>query len=185
MCPVLHHFNNHSLCETWCHHRNKDEEELAKLKKYRCKTANNILYLQCLESIQQFSLEECLRKCHHTTNSQENKAMNKSIMRCVPKDKTYGRTMALTSPLNLVLSINSLGHGTYYERPFLHMQFKHTELTFSGLRRMWQKKEYGRMYKVRKKVKKRCSTQQRQKTIDGILKVEAGIVKGMAFSSGI
>jgi hypothetical protein len=37
MSPVLHHFNDHSKRGTWCHHRIKDEEELAKLKKYRCK----------------------------------------------------------------------------------------------------------------------------------------------------
>jgi hypothetical protein len=34
MSPVLHHLNNDSKCGTWCHHRNKDEEELAKLQKY-------------------------------------------------------------------------------------------------------------------------------------------------------
>jgi hypothetical protein len=126
-CPILHHFNNHSLCGTWYHHRKKDEEELAKLKKYRCKTANNKLYLQCLEIIKWFSMEEeCLRKCHHIMNSQKNEAMNKSITRYIPKDKTYARTMALTSCLILAVSIDSLGHVTYYERFFAHMQFRHT-----------------------------------------------------------
>jgi hypothetical protein len=187
MCPILHHFNNHSLlCGTWCHHRKKDEEELAKLKKYRCKTANNKLYLQCLEIIKRFSREEGLHKCHHMINSQKNEAMNESIMRYVPKDKTYdGRTMALISHLNLAVSVNILGHATCYERLFAHTQFRHTELTFSGLRRMWLKKEYGRMYQAWKIVKKRHGIQQWQKMIDGILKMEADIEKGMAYSSGI
>jgi hypothetical protein len=185
LCPVLHHFNDHSKCGTWCHHRDKDTEELAKLKKYRCKKANNQLYLQCLEIIERFSTEERLKECHHTTNSQKNEAMNKSIMRYVPKDQTYGRSMALTSRLNLSVSIDSLGHARYYERLFTKMKFKHTELTFSGLRRMWRKKEYGRMYQGRKEVKKMRRIQQREKMIEGIRKMEADVVKGMAYSSGI
>jgi hypothetical protein len=30
--PVFHHFNDHSLCGTWCKHTKKTEEELKKLK---------------------------------------------------------------------------------------------------------------------------------------------------------
>ncbi len=97
LSPVLHHFNDHSTCGTWCHHRNKDQQELAKLKKYRCMTANETLYLQCIEIIEKFSTEERLRECHHVMNSQKNEAMNKSIMRYIPKDKIYCQLMALTS----------------------------------------------------------------------------------------
>jgi hypothetical protein len=38
--PVLHHFNDHSHCGTWCKHTEKSEEELRQLKKYRCKKQN-------------------------------------------------------------------------------------------------------------------------------------------------
>jgi hypothetical protein len=185
LCPVLHHFNDHLKCGTWCHHRDKDTEELAKLTKYRCKKANNQLYLQCLYIIGQFSTEERLRECHHTTNSQKNEAMNKSIMSYVPKDQTYGWAMALTSWLNMSVLIDSLGHARYYERLFTNMKFKHTELTFSGLKRMWRNREYGWMYQGRKEVKKMWRIQQREKMIDGIRKMEADVVKGMAYSSGI
>jgi hypothetical protein len=114
MSPVLlHHFNNHSTCGTWCNHRNKDQEELAKLKKYRCKTANNKLYLQCVEIIKRFSTKECLHECHHIMNLQKNEAMNRSIMQYIPKDKIYSRTMAFTSRLNLAVSIYSLGHAEH------------------------------------------------------------------------
>ncbi len=89
MCPVLHHFNNRSLCETWCHYRNKDEEEVAKLKKYRCKERNVKLYLPCDEIMERFCSEERLRECQHQMSSQKNEAMNRNIMRYAPKDKTY------------------------------------------------------------------------------------------------
>jgi hypothetical protein len=119
MSPVLHHFNDHSKCGTWCHHRDKDKTELAKLKKYRCKTSNNKLYLQCLEIIERFTTKERLRECHHVMNSQKNEAMNRSVMRYAPKEKTYCETMALTLRLNMAISIDSLGHATYFERLFL------------------------------------------------------------------
>jgi hypothetical protein len=51
MSPVLHHFNDHSKCGTWCHCRNKDEKELSKLKKYRCKKANNAPTFNVLTSL--------------------------------------------------------------------------------------------------------------------------------------
>jgi hypothetical protein len=41
--PILHHFNDHSACGTWCKHRGKSESELVKLKKYRNKEVNNQL----------------------------------------------------------------------------------------------------------------------------------------------
>jgi hypothetical protein len=58
--PVLHHFNNHSTCGTWCKHRDKSESELAKLKKYRNKQVNNKLYLLIYEIIETFYDEDKL-----------------------------------------------------------------------------------------------------------------------------
>ncbi len=118
-------------------------------------------------------------------NSQQNEAMNKSIMRYIPKDKTYSRTMALTSRLNLAISIDSLGHAEYFERLFGAMKFRVTELTFSGLRRMWRKKEYGRMYSAKKTVKQRRRINAGQKMIEGVKKMEANVRDGMAYSSAI
>jgi hypothetical protein len=139
--PVYHHFNDHSQCSTWWKHNPKTEDELSKLKKYRCKVKNSKLFEQCEEIVGRFSSKERLIECYHQMRSQKNEAMNKSIMRYAPKDKTYARTMSLTSLVNLAIGIDCIGHAQYYERLFRRMKF--TELTFSGLRRMWHKKEYG------------------------------------------
>jgi hypothetical protein len=56
---------------------------------------------------------------------------------------------------------------------------------FSGLRRMWRKKEYGRVYSASKKVKQRHRINQREKMINGIKKMEKDAEAGMAYSSGI
>jgi hypothetical protein len=67
--PILHHFNDHSTCGTWCKHTEKNEVELKKLKKYRCKEKNAKLYLQCEEIMGCFTTEERLRECHHQMSS--------------------------------------------------------------------------------------------------------------------
>ena len=131
--PILHHFNDHSTCGLWCQHKDKSEEELLKLTKYRCKVENEKLYLQCEEIMACFLTKERLRECHHQMSSQKNKAMNKSIMRYAPKDKMYCRTMGLTSRINIAIGVDSVGHAEYYQRLFQVMGIRHTELTFSGL----------------------------------------------------
>jgi hypothetical protein len=68
-----------------------------------------------------------------------------------------------------------MGHGKDYERLFANMQFQPTELTFSGLRGMWRKKGYGRMYTGLRRVKKR---------IKGVAKMEANEEAGRSYASG-
>jgi hypothetical protein len=93
--------------------------------------------------------------------------------------------MALTSCLNLAILIDSLGHAEYFERLFGAMKFCATDLTFSDLKRMWRKKEYGQMYHAKKTVKQRRRVNARQKMIDGVKKMEADLRDGMAYSSAI
>jgi hypothetical protein len=183
--PVLHHFNDHSTCGTWCKHRDKSESELAKLTKYRNKEGNKELYLFIVEIIEKFSDEESLRECHHQMHSQKNEAMNKSIMRYCPKDKTYCKSMVLTSRIHLAIGIDTLGHQCFFQEIFESMDFTETELTFSGLRRMWKKKEYGRMYSGLRSVKRRRRMKQRDRMIEGTRKMELDAKEGRGYSSGI
>ena len=91
LSPVLHHFNDHSKCGTWCRHRDKSDEELGYLKKYRYKKTNSKLFSQCMEIIENFVTDGHLRECHHKTSSQKNESMNRSIMRYAPKDRPTAR----------------------------------------------------------------------------------------------
>jgi hypothetical protein len=183
--PVLHHFNDHSTCGSWCKHTDKSEIELKKLTKYRCKVKNPQLYLFCTEIIDRFSTEKHLKECHHRMHSQKNEAMNKSVMRYAPKEKTFCRSMALTSRISTSIGIDTLGHAKFFEDLFFEMKFHTTELTFSGLRRMWRKKEYGRIYSGLRHVKRRRRIKQRDSMIEGSKKLEEDAKAGMAYSSGI
>jgi hypothetical protein len=183
--PVLHHFNDHSACGTWCKHRDKSEAELAQLTKYRNKQVNNKLYLLICEIIDRFSEEDKLRECHHEMHSQKNEAMNKSIMRYCPKDKTYCKTMVLTSRIHVAIGIDTLGHESFFEEVFNSMGLTTTDVTSCGLRRMWKKKEYGRMYSGLRTVKRRRRMKQRDRMIEGTAKMEKDAKEGRGYSSGV
>jgi hypothetical protein len=51
--------------------------------------------------------------------------------------------MVLTSRINIAIGIDPLGHAGFYEELFESMNFTSSEMTFSGLRRMGKKKEFG------------------------------------------
>jgi hypothetical protein len=90
-------------------------------------------------------------------------------MRYAPKYKTYALTMLLESHINLSIKIDCMGHAQYYERLFNTMKFRHSVLTFSGLRRMWRKKEYRRMYTGLKRVRLRRQLAARTKMVHGVV----------------
>jgi hypothetical protein len=106
-------------------------------------------------------------------------------MRYCPKDKTLCRTMVLTSRNHLAIGINTLGHQRFFEEVFSTMGFTRTHVTFSGLRRMWKKKEYGRTYSGLRKVKTRRRIKQRDRMIEGTKKMELDAKEGREYSSGI
>jgi hypothetical protein len=53
-----------------------------------------------------------------------------------------------------------------------------TELTFSGLQRMWRKKEYGRMYSGLKSIKLRRWLTAQTKMMEGVAKMELDLEEG-------
>jgi 5'-3' exonuclease len=65
------------------------------------------------------------------------------------------------------------------------MSLRIPQLTFSGLGRMWRKKEYGRIYQGTKAKKLKQQIAAREKMIDEIQKMEADVSNGMAYSSAI
>jgi hypothetical protein len=138
-----------------------------------------------MEIVDQFSDKKNLKECHHQKHSQKNEAMNKNIMRYCPKDKTYSRSMVLTSRINLEIGIDTLGHAKVYEDLLLTMGLTHTELTLSGLRAIWQKKGYGCICSGLQTVKRRLRIQQRDKMIEGTKKMEEEAKEGRDYSSGI
>jgi hypothetical protein len=104
-------------------------------------------------------------------------------MRYCPKEKTYCRSMAYTSRINLAIAIDTDGPAKFCKELFEAMGF--TTTTFSGLRRMWRKKEYGRIYGGLRVVKRRCQINNRNRMVKGTLKMEEDAKDGRAYSSSI
>jgi hypothetical protein len=116
---------------------------------------------------------------------EKNEAMNRSIMRYCPKDKTYCKTMVLTSRISIAIGIDTLGHAGFYEELFESMNFTTSEMTFSGLRQMSRKKEYGQSYSGLASTNRRRRINQRDRMIDGMQKMEEDAKYGRGYSSGI
>jgi hypothetical protein len=86
---------------------------------------------------------------------------------------------------HLAIGINMLGHQSFFEEVSCSMGFTRTDITFSGLRRMSKKKEYGRMYSGLWKVKRRRRMKQRDQMIKGMTKMKLDAKEGRGYSSGI
>jgi hypothetical protein len=104
-------------------------------------------------------------------------------MRYFPKDNTVCRTLVLTSRINLALGIDTLGHQSFFEEVYCLMGFTRIDVTFSGLRRMWKKEEYGQMYFGIWKVKRRQWLKQRDQMIEGMTKMGLDTKEGRGYSS--
>jgi hypothetical protein len=77
--------------------------------------------------------------------SQKNEATNKSIMIYCRKEKTFCKTMVLTSRIHLAIGIDTLGHESFFEEVFQAMGFTTMDITMLGLKRMHKRREYGWM----------------------------------------
>jgi hypothetical protein len=95
------------------------------------------------------------------------------------------KTIVLTFRIHLAIGIDKLGHERIFKEIFLAMGFTTTNLTISGLRQIWKKKEYGRMYSSLWKVKRRRRMQQQDQMIERRtnMKLDAKEVQG--YSPGI
>jgi hypothetical protein len=163
----------------------EEQEKVRDLQKYMCKVKNPQLYLFCTKIIERFSDKENLRECHHPMHSQNNEAINRSIMRYCPKEKTFCRSMGLTSRINIAIGVDTLGHAESYKKLFKAMNFQPTKLTNSGLRRMWRKKEYGRIYFRLRTVKIRRRIKNQDKMAEGNKKMEEDVLDGRDYASGL
>ncbi len=111
-------------------------------------------------------------------NSQRNEGMNRRIMRYALKEKTYSGTMAFTLRINIAIDVDCVGQAEFYERLSRRMNFWLSLLTFSGLCRMWRKKEYSRMYSGLKRVKKRRRLAATIKMIDDVEQMKLDAEEG-------
>jgi hypothetical protein len=112
--------------------------------------------------------------------------MNKSIMRYSPKDKTLCKTIVQrtrrsagqwSSAPGSTLRLELIGWDTKaslkrFSAPWSSMGFRRTHVTFSGLRQMWKRKEYGRTYSGLQKVKRRRRIKRRDWMIEETKKME-------------
>jgi hypothetical protein len=90
-----HHFNNHKFCDEWCPLKKWSEEErIWKPLKYRCKEADEKLYLQFQKIHSSFTTEEGLPDLYHEVHSNKCESINGFNTKFLPKKKHFCLTIA-------------------------------------------------------------------------------------------
>ena len=139
---IEHLFNNHAHCDVqWCHAKQKenmkenlhdqcDEEEVSAsdLKKppthpfkYRSKTKDSELYNEIRKAYEKYQTPERLRESLHPYDTQSNEAMNQSVSKYAPKNKSYGASMSLATRVSVAIGVFNLGHYQYWLEVYHHL----------------------------------------------------------------
>jgi hypothetical protein len=127
---VEHHFNNHTYCDiSFCHHKGKDDGELASLTKYRDKTEYPKLYKQCLEILEKNTTDDILEGMMHDMTTQKNESLNRVVMKYAPKEVCYSKSMSLSYRICIAVGIDSIGYLAYLDRVFRKWGIKMTTTT--------------------------------------------------------
>lgn len=93
--------------------RDKEREQIGY---YRDKT-NEIdmsVYLDIKDEYIKYVTEERLKECHHTYDTQLNKALNNAIARVAPKNKTFSRSPSLRARVSIVIGIQNYGYNKFW-----------------------------------------------------------------------
>jgi hypothetical protein len=110
-----HHFNNHSLCGSWCKVKNlTGEERREAMLNYRCKVKNSVFYLQVKELFEEFY--QMLEEMMHEWDTNTVEGMNKFFTKFLPKDRTYAMMIENKVQLYLAIAIDLVGYLEVYCR---------------------------------------------------------------------
>jgi CRISPR/Cas system CSM-associated protein Csm2 small subunit len=179
-----HHFNNHSLCGTWCKvkglHRKEREDAMLK---YRSEVKNAFFYLQVKELFEQFYqlLKEMLHECD--TNIVE--GMNTFFCKFLPKDRTYVMTIKNKVRLYLAILIDSVGYTEVYRRLGKMSGLTICQINEQFNLQMDNKKSYKRQYRKQMTTKIRWMRNFYKKLTDSKNKLATDNRKDLQYSSGM
>jgi hypothetical protein len=152
--------------------------------KYRCKKQNNKLYVQIHDVVSRFTNPAKLHECHHRYSSQKNESMNKVISRYVPKDRTFCKSMSLSSRVCLAVGLDSVSHEEYYQRLFNETKSDMPENKRRMLAKMSKRKKYDGNYQAQPKRKRKRSEIKFGRMKEGLKKQMADKAMGLVYATG-
>jgi hypothetical protein len=108
---VDHHFNCHDFCGDWCPVK---KGKPVKEGKYRCKQKNKKLYQQIKDAVDKFRTPEKMKELLHEFDTQTNEGLNQAVAVLAPKSKTFCKTRALITRVEIAGAIHNMGYKRYW-----------------------------------------------------------------------
>ena len=97
----------------------RKEKEILLVKKgkghYRCMVNDEKMYEQIMMAVSPYITREMLTMLWHTYDTNLNEAMNRSVSAFAPKDRTFCRSMSLTTRISIAAGVQLVGHYKYWE----------------------------------------------------------------------
>jgi hypothetical protein len=143
------------------------------------------LYQQLIVILKEFTTPERLAECLHEWDSQMNEAMNRAVSARSPKDRTYGRTMSLSSRVHVAAGTVSAGMNEYYGRVMKEIGIELTPVQSTLFKRLDKRKG-------KKRLREKDPKTKRRRALKGCLKIAAenkktikSMKKNMGYRTGV
>ena len=140
-----HHFENHSLCGSWCKRRHMTKQQLEEDckstgKYYRCKEKDSAIYLLLKDILSSFILISRLEDIAHGCDTQINESLNGIIAWYAPKNKTFSGSRSLQGRVFLAVGIVLVGYKSFIEQLLCRLGIEATEGTVRHLETIAKRK---------------------------------------------
>ena len=204
---VLEHlFDNHHYCdESWCHAKRMQNQRLNSPDgeeggekdafeqkeppthpyKYRNKITDKELYDQMLKAFEPFLKPERLMESLHGCSAQCNEAMNQSIAKYAPKNKSYGSTMSLSNRVAIAVGVFNYGHEKFWREVYSDIGMTMTSTLSLHLQMKDRKIEKRRENEKKPSVKLRRAQKQIERTNQLMEMERKDREKGAIYGTGI
>lgn len=108
---VNHHFDDHTLCGSWCKYRNSPVDDAAKKRREsRFRKKDSKLFKHVKEIYEDMVVPDKMKQCWHTFSCQKNEALNRVMAMFAPKDKTFSMTKQLHYRVHFMVILDTRGH---------------------------------------------------------------------------
>ena len=128
-------------------------------------------------AVSPYITREMLTMLWHTYDTNLNKAMNRSVSSFAPKDRTFSRSMSLTTRVSIAARVQLVGHYKYWEMMLERQGIKMSSALETLLREKDKNSEHRREYRRRPDVKRRENKGDTEKISKGIEETKGKIKK--------
>jgi hypothetical protein len=144
------------------------------------------MHAEMMEIHERFSTPTMLEMIHHPFNSQKNEALNKSVTKVAPKDKTFCGSMALQDRVAWVVLTDSVGKAKAYTMLLQELGLTSpSEVTSTYFTRCDRGNEYWQKRQSKREVNCKRARAKNEKIREGLLQQRKDAYAGLTYGCGV